>query len=170
MHSCKLLKSTLVTQSTSYSDTAISRNRWRKNHIIIAESKHCTFFGQIVHFENKCTHCRDSCAFCVEKNLARHLACEDKTDKYEVCCYNFTFTFCLVVRHNRNMLPILLQYDLHRKKANKTFLIMGYILFPVNHSRPAFMGCSMTTSKLGSHVKDFLHTKDLVLSHCMFLK
>ena len=72
------------------------------------------------------------------------------------------------------------------KKTNKTFLIMGYlILFPVNHSRPALMGCSVTTSKLvlscegsfqlasdasSGHVKDFLHTKHLVLSYCMFLK
>jgi len=98
--------------------------------------------------------------FCVEINSARSLACEDKTDKYEVCCHNFIFTFCLIVRHNRNMLPFLLY------------------IFPVNHSRPALMGCSMTTSKLGggSHVNDWLpstppslHTKHLVFSCSMLL-
>ena len=76
-----------------------------------------------------------------------------------------------------------------RKKANKTFLIMGYlILFSVNHSRPA-LGCSMTTGKWGSlahisrivkgcqgsfqlagHVNDFLHTKHLVVKALRFLK
>ena len=99
--------------------------------------------------------------FCVEINSARSLACEDKTDKYEVRCHNFIFTFCLIVRHNRNMLPFLLY------------------IFPVNHSRPALMGCSMTTSKLGggSHVNDWLpstppslHTKHLVFSCSMLLE